>query len=198
MVANGNDVTVTSVGVPIDFWFQTNNCTQQNNSWTKVTITVGYPNVINSNSHFVPGPEMVRVNWVPAPAPAKQVFLAWAGQRIILEHDWRLPAGDFSEPGGDADASGVCAFSDDFDVTYIKGGGPGNFLPGPNDADGTGNGNVTINGNDEAVVRDVDTDGHQDNDQGVDDGDTDADESAAANIAELCENDIEIEWTFSG
>ena len=78
VVANGNDVTVTSVGVPIDFWFQTNNCTQQNNSWTKVTITVGYPNVINSNSHFVPGPEMVRVNWVPAPTPAKQVFLAWA------------------------------------------------------------------------------------------------------------------------
>ena len=74
------------------------------------------------------------------------------------------------------DASGVCAFSDDFDVTYIKGGGPGNFLPGPNDADGTGNGNVTINGNDEAVVRDVDTDGHQDNDQGVDDGDTDNDD----------------------
>ncbi len=176
VVANGNDVTVTSVGVPIDFWFQTNNCTQQNNSWTKVTITVGYPNVINSNSHFVPGPEMVRVNWVPAPAPAKQVFLAWAGQRIILEYDWRLPAGDFSEPGGDADTSGVCAFSDDFDVTYIKGGGPGNFLPGPNDADGTGNGNVTINGNDEAVVRDVDTDGHQDNDQGVDDGDTDNDD----------------------
>ena len=30
---------------------------------------------------------------VPQP-PQKQVFLAWAGQRVVLEHDWRIPAGD--------------------------------------------------------------------------------------------------------
>ncbi|MCO5202249.1 MAG: hypothetical protein M9925_11165 [Chloroflexi bacterium] len=24
--------------------------------------------------------------------PAKKVFLAWAGQRVILEHDWRIAA----------------------------------------------------------------------------------------------------------
>ena len=165
VVAPGN-TTVTSAGLPIDFWFDTNACSQQNNSWTKVTITVAYPNTINSNSHFVPGPEMVRVNWVPAPTPAKQVFLAWAGQHVILEHDWRLPPGDTSAPDvGDTsvDNVGDCAF-ETFEVTYIKGSGPGNFLPGPNDANGTGTGFVTLNGSDSAIVSGLGaSDAHQNN-----------------------------------
>ena len=82
--------------------------------------------------------------------PTKQVFLAWAGQRVILEHDWRLPPGDVD--GGSTSSSvaplGVCAVGPRFDVTYLKGSGPGNFLP----ALGTFENPVFINGNDEAVV----------------------------------------------
>ncbi|MCC6959463.1 MAG: hypothetical protein IT301_06415, partial [Dehalococcoidia bacterium] len=81
----------------------------------------------------------------------KQVFLAWAGQRIILEHDWRLAPGDggadgtsFTEDVGPT-PNGACAFTggSDFLVEYIKGTGPGNFVPGLG---------ATVSGNDEANV----------------------------------------------
>ncbi|MBA4181586.1 MAG: hypothetical protein C0506_13430 [Anaerolinea sp.] len=82
--------------------------------------------------------------------PSKQVFLAWAGQRIILEHDWRIPPGDTDGGTGDPDPDpvGACTTSDDFEVTYIKGSGPGNFLP----ALGTLANPVFINGSDQATV----------------------------------------------
>lgn len=81
--------------------------------------------------------QLVRFEFT-AQVAAKQVFLAWAGQRIILEHDWRYPAGDIYVGGdngpisvGDAALSGdYCPFPRDFQVTYVKGSGPGNFLPG--------------------------------------------------------------------
>lgn len=173
-------VTVTSAGLPIDFWVNTLDCTQQNNSYTVITISVAYPNTLNSNPFFIPVDETVRVNWVPAPAPAKKVFLAWAGQRIILEHDWRLLPGDVYDGSIDVAAVGDCAFADEFDVQYIKGGGPGNFLPGPNGNGSSGDGEVTVDGSDEAYVSDVaggTGDGswnHQDND-GTPTSDSDAD-----------------------
>ncbi len=86
---------------------------------------------------------------------AKQVFLAWAGQRVILEHDWRIPAGDkfgtaANGPISIGDASydlrnqtDNCPFSGSFQVTYIKGSGPGNFLSGHG---------AVLNGSDQATV----------------------------------------------
>ncbi len=66
-----------------------------------------------------------------AQVAAKQVFLAWAGQRIILEHDWRLPGGDAYIGGSNGPSPvGSCPFLGDFEVTYVRGGGPGNFLTG--------------------------------------------------------------------
>jgi hypothetical protein len=76
------------------------------------------------------------------PLQTKQVFLAWAGQRIILEHDWRIPPGDVdgSLDSGDPDGTespepeGICPFAefaDEFgevEVRYVRGSGPGNFL----------------------------------------------------------------------
>lgn len=77
---------------------------------------------------------------------AKQVFLAWAGQRVILEHDWRIPAGDVDGGSSSSVAPlGTCPFGqrEEFDVTYIKGGGPGNFLTGLG---------ASLNGSDQATV----------------------------------------------
>jgi len=85
---------------------------------------------------------------------AKQVFLAWAGQRVILEHDWRIPAGDqdgtaangpdpIGQTNSDLRAIDSCPFSGNFSVTYIRGSGPGNFLPSLGAA---------ISGNDQAIV----------------------------------------------
>ncbi|MBK9341542.1 MAG: hypothetical protein IPN07_00545 [Dehalococcoidia bacterium] len=75
----------------------------------------------------------------------KQVFLAWAGQRIILEHDWRLAPGDGAATDEGPVPNGTCPFTGQgtFYVQYIKGTGPGNFVAGlsPN-----------ISGADEAVV----------------------------------------------
>jgi len=77
----------------------------------------------------------------------KQVFLAWAGQRIILEHDWRLAPGDGEPHTDDVGPTpvGACAFTGggDFKVQYVKGTGPGNFVPGLG---------AVVSGNDEADV----------------------------------------------
>lgn len=140
--------------------------------------------------------QVIVVN-LTTPIPTKQVFLAWAGQRVILEHDWRLPPGDVdgdadglddsggTDPDPDPDPVGTCAFGDFFQVTYIKGSGPGNFLPGPNDDGSSGDGVVTLNGSDQAVVTGVASDefgandwgNQQDNDGGIDDGDGDLDDT---------------------
>lgn len=82
---------------------------------------------------------------------AKQVFLAWAGQRVILEHDWRIAAGDTGLTTDGPNPAGTCPFDDasrtapgtTFSVKYIKGSGPGNFLPSLG---------AVISGNDQAVV----------------------------------------------
>ncbi|PWB76866.1 MAG: hypothetical protein C3F15_04415 [Holophagae bacterium] len=92
--------------------------------------------------------ELVRFEFA-AQIAAKQVFLAWAGQRIILEHDWRIPAGDTDGGGSDSVVPlGACAFNtqaanEQFRVQYVKGSGPGNFLPSFG---------AVINGSDQATV----------------------------------------------
>lgn len=142
--------TRTSGGVPINFWVSTYDCDSLMNAYTTITISVDYPTTIGS---FPPDPveETVTIKWVST-VPSKQVFLAWAGQRIILEHDWRLPEGDVDGDAGDPDPDplGVCAFdygrtgsNGTFQVDYIKGQGPGNFLKGLG---------AVLNGSDQATV----------------------------------------------
>ncbi|MBE0608611.1 MAG: IPT/TIG domain-containing protein [Dehalococcoidia bacterium] len=65
--------------------------------------------------------------WVVPPPPAKRVFLAWAGQRVILEHDWRTPPGD----AADVEPNGSCPFAGPTPIRYVKGSGPGNFVISP-------------------------------------------------------------------
>ncbi|NUQ56109.1 MAG: hypothetical protein HUU14_09515 [Dehalococcoidia bacterium] len=85
----------------------------------------------------------------------KQVFLAWAGQRVIVEHDWRLPPGDVDGGGSDSVSpvtGSLCPFYDaqstplprDFRVRYVRqANSPGNFVAGLGAA---------LSGNDEATV----------------------------------------------
>jgi len=96
--------------------------------------------------------EAIVIRWTVAPPPAKQVLVAWAGQRVILEHDWRIgPVGGNDVPdSGDAgsvvdpSASTTCPVAaNPFTVHYVRGGGPGNFLPTQS---------VNIIGNDDATV----------------------------------------------
>jgi hypothetical protein len=53
--------------------------------------------------------------------PAKHVFLAWAGQRVVLEHNWAL---DPTNPGG------TCPLEEWHYIQYVKSSGPGTFMPG--------------------------------------------------------------------
>ncbi|MGE0601140.1 MAG: hypothetical protein AB7J35_17700 [Dehalococcoidia bacterium] len=142
-------LVLQSLGKGIPFSFSSyagavNDCTSTT-GLTKVNIQVDYPTLLGSDQPPAPALETLTVNWSGAIA-SKQVFLAWSGQRIILEHDWRLPAGDTD--GGvddnDPDPLGSCIFEgSEVPVLYIKGGGGGNFLP-------TDNGE--INGSDQITV----------------------------------------------
>lgn len=98
--------------------------------------------------------ENVTIIWTVAPPPSKQVILAFAGQRVILEHDWRIGPSTGNDTVDSADAGLVvdptvstqCPIDDGeggFNVHYVRGGGPGNFLP---------TAAVSIIGNDDARV----------------------------------------------
>lgn len=102
-------------------------------SGSELSFQAYYQNYLGSGTPPKPALEKIGWRWVIQPAQ-KQVFLAWAGQRIILEHDWRIPAGD--QPDGTN--NGECPFQSyeeegsDFVwlAQYVKGGGPGNFIGG--------------------------------------------------------------------
>jgi hypothetical protein len=83
--------------------------------------------------------ETVTVNYTQA-IPVKQVLLAWAGQRVVLEHDWRIAPGD----NPNLSAAGSCPFGQGAQIRYIQSAGsPGNFITGLN---------ATISGSDQADV----------------------------------------------
>lgn len=170
----GESTVVTSTGVGIAFSFDSavgsnTDCTSPTGS-TNVKIQVDYPTLLGSDQPPAPAVETLTINWTGA-VSQKQVFLAWAGQRVILEHDWRLPAGDVD--GGDSNSvapNGECVFAGrqltqvagqsaenliGGNVTYVKGSGPGNFLPGQG---------VWINGSDQATVS-MDTSDNSQTDQ---------------------------------
>ncbi|MBE7520402.1 MAG: hypothetical protein HS107_14275 [Thermoflexaceae bacterium] len=127
-----------------------------------VTIAGNEPGVLGSgNGNEVVQHVVINLSTV---VQVKQVFLAWAGQRVIVEHDWRLPPGD-KDGGTDPSVAPVdgsqCPFYAldgqtpypvDFTVRYIRqANSPGNFVAGLG---------ATIDGNDEATV-DVDNDNSQ-------------------------------------
>ncbi len=126
-----------------------------------VTITGNEPGVLGSgNSNEVVQHVVINLSTV---VQVKQVFLAWAGQRVIVEHDWRLPPGD-KDGGTDPSVAPVdgsqCPFYDnqstpmarDFRVRYVRqANSPGNFVAGLGAA---------LSGNDEATVI-VDNDNSQ-------------------------------------
>lgn len=139
---DNTSVTVTSVGVPIPFHFssngqyQDNPCTQPLGANSSVSITVSYPSAVGSQNPTFPA-ETLTVNYTNPPQQTKQVLLAWVGQRIIIEHDWRVPAGDSST----LTPAGACAFGaydynggegggGDAYIEYDKQDGPGGFIGG--------------------------------------------------------------------
>lgn len=93
--------------------------------YTTVTIQTHEAIQLRSDVDGAPD-ETITIIWVvPAPG-SKQPLLAWAGQRVVLEHSWRQPG-----PSGlsTSTATGVCPFPYDFDVTYAKQAqGPGQFV----------------------------------------------------------------------
>ena len=133
-----DSATVYSIGVGIPFTIDTDGCFGRD-SWTGVSISTTYPALIGSVQP-APAIETYRVNWLPPEIAAKKVMLAWAGQRIIVEKDWRIPADSIPQlwfgpeqetpvEFGDAFCPFNAGLSDEFFVVkYLKGGGPGNFL----------------------------------------------------------------------
>jgi hypothetical protein len=85
---------------------------------------------------------VITIRWTGTIAE-KKVMLAWAGQRILLEYDWRLPPGGIDvdgSPGDEEDPDGVgdtdffrCPFAFTgipvvFVSKFLKQAGPGTFL----------------------------------------------------------------------
>ncbi len=119
------------------------------NEVTSVTITSEEDVQLRSDFDTAPA-EIVTVRWIVAPPPQKQILLAWAGQRVILEHDWRISGTgraydvDSTEVPAQPAATNICPVSDGtFWVHFIRGAGPGNFLPSLG---------AEITGNDDAWV----------------------------------------------
>ncbi|MEX2390972.1 MAG: hypothetical protein WD904_05185 [Dehalococcoidia bacterium] len=109
--------------------------------------------------------EEICIEYTIGPPTAKTPILAWAGQRVILEHYWGSADGECVEldnlqngqPGGAGE-------SDEFGVLYSKQAGPGSFTAalqsnGFNDVDQTG----------ENVIVDVDLVPTDDDQDGVTD-----------------------------
>jgi hypothetical protein len=87
-----------------------------------VTITGSEPGALGSGTPTTVTQRIV-FSFV-AQIPAKHVFLAWAGQRVVLEHNWAI------DPSSLTSSAATCPNQGGFDVQYIKSSGPGAFLPG--------------------------------------------------------------------
>ncbi|MCC7363155.1 MAG: hypothetical protein IT303_02190 [Dehalococcoidia bacterium] len=91
-----------------------------------LTVTVQAPGVLGSG----PSPTatgILHVTVQPQTPAAKHVLLAWAGQRVILEHDWRLLFGGIATN----EYQGLCPFAQSFNVQYVQSYGPGTFIATP-------------------------------------------------------------------
>ncbi len=72
---------------------------------TKVTITSREEVQLRSDLDTAPS-EDVTIRWVHGPGDNKQPQLAWAGQRVVLENDWREPDGTCSWNNLDGEQGG--------------------------------------------------------------------------------------------
>ncbi len=123
----GDNVSLITVGVPILISIEADGCRQGNGDYTLVTITTDYFGPIGSTQPDG-DTETIRVNYKLAPPTNKQPLVAWAGQRVVLEHNWVDPdglcvwnllsvftGGQFEEFSG-------------FFTRYVKQNGPGSFI----------------------------------------------------------------------
>lgn len=95
-------------------------------STATVTITGSEPGALGSGT---PATVTQSITFsFTAQIPAKHVFLAWAGQRVVLEHNWAIDPSSFTSSGQTCPVSFVG--EEGSVVHYIKGSGPGNFIPG--------------------------------------------------------------------
>ncbi len=101
----------------------------QDQMTTTVSIATEEDVQLRSDLDTAPDEE-VTIRWVAGVPANKQPTLAWAGQRIILEHDWSQPDGScpFSTVAiGDPPTIGQIG-GDIFLVRYVKQNGPGSFI----------------------------------------------------------------------
>jgi len=111
-----------------------NNCTPGSVS-PEITFTGREPGPLGSGAGLTVT-EIVRFTFSTV-VSQKKVFLAWAGNRVVVEADWRIPAGDIA---GTRDGNAIIVRQDGVTpvgtcppltgIRYVKGSGPGNFVAG--------------------------------------------------------------------
>ncbi len=125
----GQSITLISTGVPFKISIFANNCYNGNGDYTTVTIMTAYDNDLGSTQ---PGgdTETYRVDYVATPPTNKQPLLAWAGQRVVLEHDWHSPDNECRWRSIDEVLTNGDGEDEEFIVQYVKQNGPGSFTSG--------------------------------------------------------------------
>jgi hypothetical protein len=110
---------------------------------TTITITSQEDVQLRSDLDTAP-PESITIVWVTGLPTNKQPILAWAGQRVVLEHNWRQP-------------DGSCPLFLDEGFGYVQyskqAGGPGGFAASLLNYDQSASDSITAYTNDDVVVR---------------------------------------------
>ncbi|MFN8506212.1 MAG: hypothetical protein U0547_01440, partial [Dehalococcoidia bacterium] len=108
-----------------------NNCTPGSIA-PVITFTGREPGPLGSGTGLTVT-EIVTFNFTTV-VSQKKVILAWAGNRVVVEADWRIPPGDIAGIRSEtsvtiaAAPNGVCPPVGA--IRYVKGSGPGNFVAG--------------------------------------------------------------------
>ncbi len=85
-------------------------------------------------------PDLDATVYAAAGAPGRVALVAWAGQRVVLEIDWRTSPGGPGAAAYDVEgavapadpaAGTTCVSATPFTVDYYRSDGPGNFIPSP-------------------------------------------------------------------
>ncbi len=116
---------------------------------TTVTITSAEDVQLNSILDIAPN-ESITIEWRVGPPTSKPAVLAWAGQRVLLEHNWRT-------------VDGTCPWVGDpesnyFWVRYVKQAGPGAIVDDFGDGVSYGPDFVTVKVYKAAVAGDPNSD----------------------------------------
>ena len=140
-----------------------------------VTIHTEEANLFRSPPLIVLEPdEEICVEFVVGPPTNKTPVLAWAGQRVVVEHDWAdYSSGERECPFGFVDLVSGQGKNGSFGVQYTKQAGPGSFTSA---LVGNGFNNVDITGED--VIVEVDPEAQDD----FGDGQTDANSDCISRV----------------